>query len=466
MYSDFRYVRGVPLNKQSSIHIAGCGDHKIKDISFLPDPCPLPEQLKKRALVERERLIYAPFSGVGGIVFDKDAIYVELGGSHSHQKEDSGLISNLLQTQETLDQKLEKSEMQFFTDSAPIKSQDVKQIFAEEKVVDQGRIRRKVIFNDSKEAKSKLADGNEDDDDDDNDEDDDDAEEDGEFGENIDQDSENEQESGDEEDDDSAPEDSKKRKATHKSSVEKKLKLDPSIETEENGQVYRGLSKNQDKHVKNRISEALSLLESNSKSKKTPSTSKSEDNDDDESYDELSGDEEMDFQLRVENESGQENESEDDEDEKGEDEESNIRWKENIAQRAKEAFLDRQQTGVNITKLVYGVFDEVNRFENEKNNEDDDGEADEIGGIFHVVQAKQKQKVQERELKNQEESVFYNKDQPRDWLDDQNKALIVDRFITGKWKDSEDAEELLKLGNLLLFAKLKIIIGNRKKFAQ
>lgn len=64
----------------------GCGDSPIHDMCFLPDPCPLPEKLKKRSLVDKERLVYAPFSGVGGIVYDKDAVYVELGGSHSHSK--------------------------------------------------------------------------------------------------------------------------------------------------------------------------------------------------------------------------------------------------------------------------------------------------------------------------------------------------------------------------------------------
>lgn len=62
----------------------GCGDMKIHDVCFLPDPCPLPEKLKKRSLAEKERIIYAPFSGVGGIVYDKDAVYIELAGSHSH----------------------------------------------------------------------------------------------------------------------------------------------------------------------------------------------------------------------------------------------------------------------------------------------------------------------------------------------------------------------------------------------
>ena len=30
--------------------------------------------------------MYAPFSGVGGIVYDKDAVYIDTGGSHFHAK--------------------------------------------------------------------------------------------------------------------------------------------------------------------------------------------------------------------------------------------------------------------------------------------------------------------------------------------------------------------------------------------
>lgn len=55
-------------------------------MSFLPDPCPLPEQLKKRSLNAKERLIYAPMSGVGGVMYDKDAVYIDLGGSHHPHK--------------------------------------------------------------------------------------------------------------------------------------------------------------------------------------------------------------------------------------------------------------------------------------------------------------------------------------------------------------------------------------------
>lgn len=63
----------------------GCGDFCVRDMSYLSDPCPLPSSEKKRSLDQKERLIYAPMSGVGGIVYDKDAVYIELGGSHSHQ---------------------------------------------------------------------------------------------------------------------------------------------------------------------------------------------------------------------------------------------------------------------------------------------------------------------------------------------------------------------------------------------
>lgn len=66
----------------------GVGDFTVSDVSFLPDPCALPEQQKKRSLSEKEKLIYAPLSGVGGIVYDKDAVYIDLGGSHAHENEE------------------------------------------------------------------------------------------------------------------------------------------------------------------------------------------------------------------------------------------------------------------------------------------------------------------------------------------------------------------------------------------
>ena len=51
----------------------------MKNMTFLPDPCPTPTMEKRRSLNVKERVIYAPMSGVGGIVYDKDAVYIDIG---------------------------------------------------------------------------------------------------------------------------------------------------------------------------------------------------------------------------------------------------------------------------------------------------------------------------------------------------------------------------------------------------
>lgn len=103
----YGYVRGVPISKENMVHIAGLGDMRLNELSMLPDPCPLPNGEKKRSLMEKERLLYAPMSGVGGIVYDKDAVYIELQGSHSHKQdvnpEKEEIVQVLIQKKETFD---------------------------------------------------------------------------------------------------------------------------------------------------------------------------------------------------------------------------------------------------------------------------------------------------------------------------------------------------------------------------
>lgn len=77
----YGYIRAAALHSGQQVHIPGCGDHMLEDMQFLPDPCPLPDHDKKRSLNSEEKLLYAPFSGVGGVVIDKDAVYIDLGGS-------------------------------------------------------------------------------------------------------------------------------------------------------------------------------------------------------------------------------------------------------------------------------------------------------------------------------------------------------------------------------------------------
>ncbi|XP_076182699.1 ribosome biogenesis protein BMS1 homolog [Ptiloglossa arizonensis] len=501
----YGYVRGIPLNKETSIHIPGCGDVKIKDVNFLPDPCPLPETLKKRALVEKERLIYAPFSGVGGIVYDKDAVYVELGGSHSHKEEDSGLVEALMDTQETLDQKLQHSELQLFSNTAPIKSQDVNKSFGNymgETVIDSGRIRRKVLFPDS-EGLIKSSGTASDDSDHENDEESDDENDCGTEKmdkevtksecvlEDNDDDSENEKLK---EENENETEDmhnkrgiKRKNKSDQSRNIKRKKESDssnnsdsedsdvnmteqkslnssePSTSGISNTEIYHSISKESDILIKNKITDALNSLNSRSSKGNKKEDSESE------SFDELSDEDsraglEMDDteetnQLQYES-SGEDDENEQDgtEEEKEaienveEDEEDvadELKWKSNLTERAKEAFEERQRSNKNLMKVVYEVFDKSNivqETEDEKTKEDEKND-NEIGGIFHIVREKERLKIRERELENQEESVFFS-EAPRDWLEEENKLLVTNRFVTGKWKESEDAKKLLELDDL------------------
>lgn len=72
-----KFYNVILSNIVISFLVVGCGDHTLEEISLLPDPCPLPNAEKKRSLNEKERLIYAPLSGVGGVVYDKVAFSTE-----------------------------------------------------------------------------------------------------------------------------------------------------------------------------------------------------------------------------------------------------------------------------------------------------------------------------------------------------------------------------------------------------
>ncbi|XP_044743641.1 ribosome biogenesis protein BMS1 homolog [Chrysoperla carnea] len=450
----YGYVRGVPLNKDSSIHLAGVGDFKIHDVSFLPDPCPLPDQLKKRSLLEKERLIYAPFSGVGGIVYDKDAVYVDLGGSHSHNVQQSdrennvkSLVENMTETKQTLDAKIEESELQIFTDSSKIKSKDVDNIvestadaenksvlekvtfsknitniddleddlnqelnelrkkdfsnLSEERVTDsEGRVRRKVIFKDELN---------------------------------------NDDDSSDDEND----EDDKKIEDVHPN--------------------YKKLNKNKDENVLNKIKDTLRMFDNTTPISKTTSKLNESDSADSESDENdlsipknLNKKENKRSLMNSENDESdsEDNESSGDNDDFDETDDENageLKWKEDLPKKARDAFLNRQNRTQNLMKLVYGIFDERKKSIHENMvEENEDREDDDIGGLFKVVTQDQRQKNLEKDTMNLQEISLYSTPTTvtRNWTTDENKSLIMDCFVTGKWKDSEDANELLRLDDM------------------
>ena len=52
---------------------------QVEGVNALADPWPLPSTVEKRGLNERERLLYAPMADVGGLLYDKDAVYIDIG---------------------------------------------------------------------------------------------------------------------------------------------------------------------------------------------------------------------------------------------------------------------------------------------------------------------------------------------------------------------------------------------------
>ncbi|KAF3854117.1 hypothetical protein F7725_014805 [Dissostichus mawsoni] len=125
----YGYLRGTYLKNKGQVHIPGVGDFQVADVNFLPDPCALPAAQKKRALNEKERLLYAPMAGVGGVVYDKDAVYIDLPASHVHQQQEevrptTELVQSLIDTHSTLDAKMAASKVSLFSGSATLEPSD------------------------------------------------------------------------------------------------------------------------------------------------------------------------------------------------------------------------------------------------------------------------------------------------------------------------------------------------------
>ena len=85
----YGYLRGTNFpSHDARVHIPGIGDLNISQIESLPDPCPTPyfEQAQEKAgvtkrrrkLGEKQKVIYAPMSDVGGVLVDKDAVYIDV----------------------------------------------------------------------------------------------------------------------------------------------------------------------------------------------------------------------------------------------------------------------------------------------------------------------------------------------------------------------------------------------------
>lgn len=138
----YGYLRGTNLRNPDTggvrVHIPGVGDITVKAVEKLPDPCPLPtsDSEKRRRLADKNRLIYAPMSDVGGVMFDKDAVYINVPGTFSKKRAGLGgemeeenddepqgegerMVMDLQEASETLDARVKNRDLRLFDSSRP-----------------------------------------------------------------------------------------------------------------------------------------------------------------------------------------------------------------------------------------------------------------------------------------------------------------------------------------------------------
>ncbi|KIL67991.1 hypothetical protein M378DRAFT_122310 [Amanita muscaria Koide BX008] len=123
----YGYLRGTNLRLGTKIHIPGVGDLDMKSVEILGDPCPLPDvdSEKRRRLSEKQKLlIHAPMSDVGGVMYDKDAVWINVPGSFTRgnidvpQGEGEQMVMDLQEAPATLEDAVSKSQIRLFGTSS------------------------------------------------------------------------------------------------------------------------------------------------------------------------------------------------------------------------------------------------------------------------------------------------------------------------------------------------------------
>ena len=107
-----------------------------------------------------------------------------------------------------------------------------------------------------------------------------------------------------------------------------------------------------------------------------------------------------------------------------------LRWKEGLAQRAREGFERRRSRTANLQRLIYSDAAAVQSEE----GTGEDGEGEEVGGLFHVARRQQLSVEQGEDCSVQPHRLT------RDW--GQCVPVVKSLFVTGSWGE-EDAAALL-----------------------
>ncbi|RKP31117.1 DUF663-domain-containing protein [Metschnikowia bicuspidata] len=137
----YGYLHGTPLlSSAAHIHIAGVGDFHAHSVEKLPDPCPTPyfeqkldelerekakaaaeagekiavTRRRRKRLEDKQRIIYAPMSDVGGLLVDKVAVYIDVGDKQSfvsgqEQGEGERLVTGLQSASKNMNERFEEA---------------------------------------------------------------------------------------------------------------------------------------------------------------------------------------------------------------------------------------------------------------------------------------------------------------------------------------------------------------------
>ncbi|MBN3295779.1 BMS1 protein, partial [Amia calva] len=469
----YGYLRGSYLKNRSQVHIPGVGDFAVADVSFLPDPCPLPGEQKKRALNEKERLLYAPMSGVGGVVYDKDAVYIDLGGSHANQQQEeprptTELVQSLIGTHATLDAKMAASKVSLFSGTAAMTPAEVEDAGdntspSESRVFDPQtqRERRRAVFADEDEEEDESegdSEGEEEEEEEEGEgeresgsESEEEEEDDGAESEGEDNEGEKILKGKEEQMTQGAPVPVKRRRVEEEEEEGKKgenevpafadseddLELSEG-EEESEGEELETEEEEEEEEEKERDRDSERGGQGVADSGHCSEEEEEEDDDNGEEEEEESGASEMGEDL-PKSSNGVKGSNVKPEQEKMEEEgilcfetEGALRWKEGLAQKAADVFLRQQQTKVNLRKLVYGTVAE---------EEEDEGEdEEELGGLFRVSRPEKGKRQRADGL----DCTRYPPDGTHDWDQEEMLNSIRDCFVTGKWEEGKDAATLLK----------------------
>ncbi|KAI9315305.1 hypothetical protein BX666DRAFT_1961353 [Dichotomocladium elegans] len=393
----YGYLRGTNLRPSMKIHIPGAGDHVLADVSILPDPCPLPEKERKR-LDEKHKLIYAPMSDVGGVMYDKDAVYINVPGNFTKKSalapseqsteadeelpkgQGEKMVMDLQDAQDTLAAQLADSELRIFADSTPLRAGDLNGSDAEGPTEsleedESGRVRRRAVF------------GDEDDEiDDDTDEDD------------------------EEDDEEDIP--------------------DSDAELEEDDV--------DDDHIPTR-GKALTKFDTRNIPRKGDKEDK-EDKDNEEDVQFADSDSELGFDEDEEDiniDGRRKHDNEDDEELAGE-----LRWKANLKEKASAMFYTGRRT--NLMSLIYNNTDVTpedivsGKFADEADEDDEEGSMEEEEEEFFTLKRESDENAAEP-IDTTREHI--RKDDLDIWEDEDQLDTIRNRFITGALPGEKAAEQ-------------------------